>query len=225
MPTGLYIRYLSDADLQKFKPRQNKSRSFGKMVISYFPRMRPDCRIESFYTTGTQIEIDFFNPDGFCAHCNTVFESMGCFYHYCPRQEARPTLTEEDIQRGTKKEGTGWNAEAVYWGERLHCCPIVGKWMLETLQDWRVRKKTHERIIPKHLSIASGPVIGQDKIRCIVWERTMWYQTSRTSEKTNCQFTANLSKNKRTWTKFRILTQQYTEKDGFMSQPWRKMFF
>ena len=28
---------------------------------------------------------------------------MGCFYHYCPYQEARLSLTEEDIERGNEK--------------------------------------------------------------------------------------------------------------------------
>ena len=28
---------------------------------------------------------------------------MGCFYHFCPCQELRPSLTEEDFQRGSKK--------------------------------------------------------------------------------------------------------------------------
>ena len=28
---------------------------------------------------------------------------MYCFYHYCPCQEARPSLTEDDIERGNKK--------------------------------------------------------------------------------------------------------------------------
>ena len=28
---------------------------------------------------------------------------MGCFYQYCPCQETRPSLTEEDIERGLKK--------------------------------------------------------------------------------------------------------------------------
>ena len=28
---------------------------------------------------------------------------MGCFYHFCPSQELRPFLTEEDIKRGSKK--------------------------------------------------------------------------------------------------------------------------
>ena len=35
--------------------------------------------------------------------CGT-FEAMGCFYHYCPCQEARPSLTEKDIERGNKKK-------------------------------------------------------------------------------------------------------------------------
>ena len=28
---------------------------------------------------------------------------MGCFYHFFPCQELRPSLTEKDIQRGSKK--------------------------------------------------------------------------------------------------------------------------
>ena len=71
--------------------------------LSYFQRQSSDSKIESFYTTATQKEIDCFKAVGFCAHCNTVFEAMGCFYHYCPCQEARPSLTEEDIERGNKK--------------------------------------------------------------------------------------------------------------------------
>ena len=106
MPTGLYTRWEFDTESNKFKPQQNESRNFENMVISYFQRQRPDCKIESFYTTGTQKKIDCFQVDGFCAHCNTVLEAMGCFYHYCSCQEARPSLTEEDIERGNKKRET-----------------------------------------------------------------------------------------------------------------------
>ena len=59
--------------------------------------------IESFYTTGRQKKIDCFSVDGFCSHCNTVFEAMGCFYHFCPCQELRSSLTEEDIKRGIRR--------------------------------------------------------------------------------------------------------------------------
>ena len=41
--------------------------------------------------------------DRFCSQCNTVFEAMGCFCHFRSRQDLRPSLTEEDIQRGGKK--------------------------------------------------------------------------------------------------------------------------
>ena len=81
----------------------DKTRSFENMILSYFQRTRPECEIESFFTTGRQKKIDCLSVDGFCSHCNLVFEAMGCFYHFCPCQELRPFLTEEDVQRGSKK--------------------------------------------------------------------------------------------------------------------------
>ena len=103
LPTGLYTRWDFDSETSSFTPRQNNTRSFEKMVMSYFQRTRPECEIESFFTTGRQKKIDCFSVDGFCSHCNTVFEALGCFYHFCPCQELRLSLTEEDIQRGSKK--------------------------------------------------------------------------------------------------------------------------
>ena len=54
-------------------------------------------------TTGRQKKIDCFSVDGTCYHCYTVFEAMGCYYHYCPCQEERPSLTDTDIKRGVEK--------------------------------------------------------------------------------------------------------------------------
>ena len=54
MPTGLYTRWEYDTELNRFKPQQNKSRNFENMLMSYFQRQRPDCKIESFYNTRTQ---------------------------------------------------------------------------------------------------------------------------------------------------------------------------
>ena len=103
MTTGLYTRWDLDSETRRFRPRQNKTRSFENMVMSFFQRTRPECEIESFFTTGRRKEIDCFSVDEFCSDCNTVIEAMGCFYHFCPCQELRPSLTEEDIQRGSKK--------------------------------------------------------------------------------------------------------------------------
>ena len=103
MLTGLYRRWDFESETSRFIPRQNKTRSFENMVMSYFQRTRPECEIERFLKTSRKKKIDCFSVDGFCSHCNTVFEAMGCFYHFWPCQELRPLLTEEDIQRGSKR--------------------------------------------------------------------------------------------------------------------------
>ena len=102
-PTGLYTRWEYDSETKRFTARQNKSRSFEIMVLSYFQQSRPDCEIESNVTTGRQKKIDCFSVDGIFYHCYTVFEAMGCYYHYCPCQEARPSLTDTNIEKGMKK--------------------------------------------------------------------------------------------------------------------------
>ena len=103
MPTGLYTRWKYDTESQNFMPRQNKTRSFENMVRSYFQQTRPECKIESNVTTGRQKKIDCFSVDGICNHCNTVFEAMGCYFHYRPCQEARPSLTDTENRKGIKK--------------------------------------------------------------------------------------------------------------------------
>ena len=53
-PTGLHTRWELDSESQNFKPRRNKMRSFENMVMSYFQRVRPQCKVKSFYTTATR---------------------------------------------------------------------------------------------------------------------------------------------------------------------------
>ena len=52
MPTGLYTRCDYDEETQKFKARQTRVRTFENMVMPYFQATRPECKIESYYTTG-----------------------------------------------------------------------------------------------------------------------------------------------------------------------------
>ena len=103
MRTGLYTRWDIDSETSRFTHRKNKTLSFEKMVMSYFHGTRPDCETERFYTTGRQKKIDRFIAYGFCFHCKTVFEAMGCSYHFCPCRELRPSLTEEDVKRGSRR--------------------------------------------------------------------------------------------------------------------------
>ena len=82
LPTGLCTRLEFDSDSQKFKARQHKSMKFENMVMSYQQSQRHNCTIENYYTTGSQKKINYFNVDGFCAHCKTIFEAMGCYFHF-----------------------------------------------------------------------------------------------------------------------------------------------
>ena len=133
MPTGLYPRWDFDSETSRLTPRQNKTLSYQIMVMSYFQRLRPDCKIESFCTQGRQKKIDCFSVDGFCSHCNTVFEVTGCFYHFCPCQELRPSLTEDDFRRGSKKRARCIETTQ-YTKERLQCYWNVGVQLVETVQ-------------------------------------------------------------------------------------------
>ena len=117
MPTGLYTRWNYVSKSRKLKPRENKTGSYENMVLSYFQQTRPDCRYESNVTTGRQKKIDCFSVDGICKQCNAVFKAMGCCFHCCQCQEARPSLTDE-ILRG-KKEKTRPNAQRIYPTERI----------------------------------------------------------------------------------------------------------
>ena len=67
-------------ETQKFKARQNRVRTFENMFMSYFQATRTECKIESYYTTGKHKKIDCFSVDGYCNHCKTVFEAMGCYF-------------------------------------------------------------------------------------------------------------------------------------------------
>ena len=94
MPTGLYTRGNYESGTQNLMPRKNKTRSLENMVLSYFQQTRPECKIESNVTTGRQNKIDCFSVDGIYNHFNTVFEAMGCCFHYCSCQEAHPSLVD-----------------------------------------------------------------------------------------------------------------------------------
>ena len=103
MPTGFCTRWELDRDSQKIRARTNRSRTFENMHMSYLQSQRLECKIESYYKTGKHKMVDCFSADGFCADCNTVFQIMGCYFHFCSCQEAKASLSEEETHRGIRK--------------------------------------------------------------------------------------------------------------------------
>ena len=94
--------------------------SFQKPVDSHLDKTRPvalkiwSCLIFNVHDPIVKLRASTLETDrrnlvasvlmGFCSHCSTVFEAMACFYHFCPCQELRPSRTEKDIKRGSRRE-------------------------------------------------------------------------------------------------------------------------
>ena len=68
---------------------------------------------------------------------------MGCFYHYCPCQEARPSLAEEDIERGNKKREMDQMRKQYIKEKGYH---VVEMWKCEW---WNLYKTTN--CVKQHL--------------------------------------------------------------------------
>ena len=84
--------------MSKIEASTEQKTVFRECGPFYIQQNRLDCFIESNVTTGRQKKIDCFSVDEIFNHCHTVFEAMGCL---C--QEARTSLTDNDIMRGIKK--------------------------------------------------------------------------------------------------------------------------
>ena len=135
LSNGLYSRWKYDSETRNFMPRQNKTRSFEKVVLSYFQQTRPECKVESNVTTGTQKKTHYISVDGICNHCNTVFEPMGCYFHYCLCQEARPSLTDTEILNGVKKRQQDQMRKG-YIRQKGH--KIIEMWECNWLELYRI---------------------------------------------------------------------------------------
>ena len=101
MPTGVYARWELDTDSQKFKARSNKLRTFENMVMSYLKSQRP-ALLKAIIQPGNIKRLTVLAWTDFVLIA-TMFEAMGRYFHSCSCQEARASLSEEEMQRGNRK--------------------------------------------------------------------------------------------------------------------------
>ena len=69
MPTRFYTRWEYDSETDRLKARNSRTRILENMVMSLYQELRPECKIESFYTNGKQKKIECFHVHGYCDHC------------------------------------------------------------------------------------------------------------------------------------------------------------
>ena len=80
--------------------RNNKTRIFESMLMSFHQELRPECKNESLHTTRKQKEVDCFHVNEYCNHCKTVFEALGCYYHFCFCQKKPVHFCQKKILKG-----------------------------------------------------------------------------------------------------------------------------
>ena len=99
MPTGLYTRWEYDTESKRFKTQQNKTRNFENMVVSSFQRQRPDCKIGSFYTTGTQKKIDCFKIANTSYGCQIMDRSRHFVTKYLSDEKTHGAINTKFFKR------------------------------------------------------------------------------------------------------------------------------
>ena len=102
MPTGVYTKWELREDTGLFHPRRSKKNYLECIVLKYFQTQNPHCYIQSQFNQKSQKRIGAYLVDGFCSHCNTVFEVLGCYWHFCPCQEKK-RLPIDEIEKGLKR--------------------------------------------------------------------------------------------------------------------------
>ena len=100
LPTGPYTKWELKED-NRFHPNRLRRSHFEELILEFQQFKHPECSIQTQFN-GKQKKFGRFSVDGYCSHCSTVFEAMGCFYHFCHCQEKR-RLPLEDIEKGVKR--------------------------------------------------------------------------------------------------------------------------
>ena len=193
------------------------------MVLSHFQQNQPDCKIESNVTTDRQNKIDCFSLDGICYHCNIVFEAMGCYHHYCPCQEARPSLTDTDIEKGIKKRQQD-EMRRDYIQQKSY--QIIEMWECEwwslnktdaSVKSHHQENSPHERnLIEEQIlqGIIDGQLFGYVQCDIEVPEHLRSYFSNFPPIFTNTVVSR---------TNIGYLMREYAEKENIMAQPRRML--
>ena len=124
-----------------------------------------------------------------------------------------------------QKDGNQWHAGSQFWGEGLHCSRDVGTWMVETLPDWYLDKRSFPRIFPyKHSSCQdrisdkteSGALFGY--VHCVNIFQNIWGQ--KLANFPPISKIRNVCRQV-----IGSLRQEFSEKEELMCQPIRSLFF
>ena len=89
IPTGLYTRWEMDAELRNLHPFRMDvdALKIWRWIISKILDLNVQLKVSTLPENKTKSKK--ISVDGFCGHCDTVFEAMVWFYHGCDCQQKK----------------------------------------------------------------------------------------------------------------------------------------
>ena len=104
MPTGLDTRWGSNEEEQKFKARQNRAQTFGKLIMSHFQATRLESIIESYYNTRTKKKTIASVLMVIAIIVKLFSKKWVVFSITVLAKKARTSPSDNDTKRGIKKK-------------------------------------------------------------------------------------------------------------------------
>jgi G:T-mismatch repair DNA endonuclease (very short patch repair protein) len=107
--------------------------------LGYLQHIRPECKIECLFNVGRQARLGPYQVDGYCRHCKTAVEVMGCFYHYCEFLRNKGKFSNIDQDKIEKKRA--------FDAEKKQFLEISGHTVIQIWEcQWKELLKTSEPI-------------------------------------------------------------------------------
>ena len=102
MPTGVYTKWEMKTETGKFHPRRNQKNFLECVVLEFLQIKYPNCKLRTQFNHKSQKRIGKYLVDGYCSHCRTVFEVLGCYWHFCNCQD-KNRLSLSALENGAKR--------------------------------------------------------------------------------------------------------------------------
>ena len=113
MPTSLYTRWDIDSETARFTPRQNKTRCFENMVMSYFQRTRPDCKMRASTLQADRRKLIASVLMGFVLIAKLCLKQWVAFTTFVPVKSCAHLSLKKMSNVAVEEKSMNWD-EAIY---------------------------------------------------------------------------------------------------------------
>ena len=147
VPTGFYTGWNYDTESQKFMPRQNKTRPFENMVLSYFNKLIRNVRLKAMLPLADKITLIALVLMEVVTIL-TLSLNQWLVFPLLSMSRSSPVIDWQPNYERDKKEWPRPNVQTIYPTERIQIYWNVGVQLMGIIPNWCDSKKIFEQISP-----------------------------------------------------------------------------